>query len=316
MKSVQIAPFDISRHLNTRCLEQEVENRTAYTIDTAELTIYETQHVAEKVEITFNTPVLASMIRGRKVMCLPGTGKPSFDFLPGESMIVSRDETMQIDFPEAESQNPTQCLGLVIAPDKVLQITDLLNDRAPLIDNAQGWQFGQHNFFLTNDIPIQQLIARLVYIFTENNEAKDVFANLVLQELVVRLMQTQARTLLLSPETAFANVNRLAHIAQYINKHISRNIQIRELADEACMSEPNFYRTFKQTFGMTPVDYINQQRIGLASKLLRTTDRCLNDVSLECGFNNLTYFMKMFRREMGVSPAQYRKQAISALRNA
>ena len=311
MKSVQLAPLDISRHLHIRRLEQEVENRTAYTIDTAELTIYETHHVAEKLEITFNTPVLASMIRGRKVMKLPGTGKPAFDFLPGESMIVSSDETMQIDFPEAESENPTQCLGLVIAPDKVLQVTDLLNDRAPLIDDAAGWQFGQHNFFLTNDVPIQQLIARLIYIFTENNEAKEVFANLVLQELVVRLMQTQARSLLLSPETAFANVNRLAHIAQYIHKHISRTIQIRELADEACMSEPNFYRTFKQTFGMTPVDYINQQRMALASKLLRTTSRSLSEISVECGFNNLTYFMKMFRREIGISPSQYRRQMIS-----
>jgi AraC family transcriptional regulator len=309
MKSVQIAPFDISSHLHTRRLEQEVENRTAYTIDTAELTIYETHHVAEKLEITFNTPVLASMIRGRKIMCLPGTGMPSFDFLPGESMVVSSDETMRIDFPEAESQNPTQCLGLVIAPDKVLQVTDLLNDRAPLVDSAEGWQFGQHNFFLTNDVPIHQLIARLIYIFTENNEAKEVFANLVLQELVVRLMQTQARTLLLSPETAFANVNRLAHVAKYIHKHISRNLQVRELADEACLSEPNFYRTFKHTFGMTPVDYINQQRIALASRLLRITNRSLGDISVECGFNNLTYFMKIFRRETGVSPSQYRKQA-------
>ena len=86
----------------------------------------------------------------------------------------------------------------------------------------------------------------------------------------------------------------------------------RELADQACMSEPNFYRTFKQTFGMTPVDYINQQRIALASRLLRTTNRYLADISLDCGFNNLTYFMKLFRREMGLSPAQYRKQALPA----
>jgi len=310
MKSTPEQPFDIGRHLHTRRLEQEVENRTAYTIDSAELNIYETQHVAEKVELTFTNPVLASMIRGKKVMHLPGT--PSFDFLPGESVIVPSDETMCIDFPEAQILNPTQCLALAIAPDKVRQVTDTLNDRAPLVDSAQGWQFGQHNFFLTNDEPIHQLIGRLIYIFTENNRAKEVFANLVIQELVVRLMQTQARALLLNPKTSFANVNRLAHVAQYINKHLSRSLHIKELADEACMSEPNFYRTFKNTFGMTPVDYINQQRISLASQLLRTTNRCLADISIECGFNNLTYFMKLFRREIGISPTQYRKQIMPA----
>ncbi|UHG89550.1 AraC family transcriptional regulator [Spirosoma oryzicola] len=308
MKRVQKTPLDISYHLKSRRLEQEVENRTAYTIDTAELNIYETQHVAEKVELTFTNPVLASMIRGKKVMHLPGT--PSFDLLPGESVIVPSEETMRIDFPEAQSQNPTQCLALAIDPDKVKQVTDMLNDRTPLVDNSQGWQFGQANFFLTNDEPIHQLIARLIYIFTENNQAKDVFANLVLQELMVRLMQTQARTLLLSSSSPLVNENRLAHIAQYINKNLSRSLHIKELADEACMSEPNFYRTFRQTFGITPVDFINQQRISLASKLLRTTSRCLADISVDCGFNNLTYFMKLFRRAMGMSPAQYRKQSL------
>ena len=310
MKSGQTVSFDVSRHLQSRRLDQEVENRTAYTIDTAELNIYETQHIAEKVELTFSTPVLASMIRGKKVMHLFDT--PSFDFLPGESVIVPGDQTMRIDFPEAQTLNPTHCLALAIAPDKVRQVTNLLNDRAPLVDTEQGWQFGQHNFFLTNDIPIHQLITRLIYIFTENNRAKEVFANLVIQELVVRLMQTQARTLLLSPETTFAKANRLAHVAQYIHKHLHRSLQIRELADEACMSEPSFYRTFKQTFGVTPVDYINQQRITLASRLLRTTNRCLGDISAECGFNNLTYFMKLFRREIGSSPTQYRKRVIPA----
>jgi transcriptional regulator GlxA family with amidase domain len=161
---------------------------------------------------------------------------------------------------------------------------------------------------LPHDDTQRRLIARLIYIFTEDNKAKDVFANYVLEELVARLMQTQARTLLPGPETAYASINRLAYVAQYINKRLNSNLHIKELADQACMSEPNFYRIFKQTFGMTPVDYINQQRIALASKLLRTTNRCLADISIECGFNNLTYFMKLFRREIGTSPSQYRKQ--------
>ncbi len=123
-------------------------------------------------------------------------------------------------------------------------------------------------------------------------------------------MQTQARSLLLAPGTAHAHINRLDHVAQYINRHLHRNLHINELADEACMSEPDFYRIFKQTFGITPVDYINQQRITLASKLLRTTSICLSDVSIQCGFNNMTYFMKLFRRETGLSPTQYRKHLI------
>lgn len=307
MKALAIPSLDISYHLRSRRLEQEVENRTAYTLDTAELNIYETQHVAEKIELTFHNPVMISMIRGKKVMHLPNT--PAFDFLPGESLIVPRDEPMRIDFPEAQTQNPTHCLALAIDPEKIRRVTDLLDEKMPLVDTQRGWKFGHTNFFLTHDEPIHQLIVRLIFIFTENNPSKEVFANGILQELIVRLMQTQARSLLLSPETLCANTNRLAHVAQYIHQHLDKPLPIKELASEACMSEPNFYRTFKQTFGLTPVDYINEQRLALATHLLRTTHRSLLDISLACGFNNMTYFMKLFHREVGLTPAQYRKQA-------
>jgi AraC-like DNA-binding protein len=162
---------------------------------------------------------------------------------------------------------------------------------------------------LSNDEAIHQLIVRLIFIFTENNPSKDIFANYVLQELVVRLMQTQARSLLLNPTAMDLTTNRLAQVSQYIAQHLNSSLPVKELADHACMSEPTFYRIFKQTFGLTPVEYINQQRIALACKLLRTTNHSLMDISFECGFNSLSYFMKLFRREVGIPPVQYRKQA-------
>ena len=92
--------FNISYHQQNRKLVDLVENRTAYTLNNAELNIYETHKTAEKVALQFTNPVLASMIRGKKVMHL--TDLPSFEFLPGESVIVPSHEIMQIDFPEAK----------------------------------------------------------------------------------------------------------------------------------------------------------------------------------------------------------------------
>lgn len=310
MKEPQIpAAFDITRHLQSRKLEQVVENRTAYTIDTAELNIYETYHQAEKVELTFHSPVLASMIRGKKVMHLPKTS--SFDFFPGESVIVPANETMCIDFPEAHTHNPTQCLALAIAPDTIKQMTNHLNERMPLIDNKNGWQFDEANFFLTNDSAINQLIARLIYIFTENNSAKEVFANLVMQELVIRLMQTRAREMLLVNYQPLVNTNRLAHVAKYVEDHLHEPLTIRELANQACMSEPTFFRCFRQELGMTPVEFINQRRIQFAKRLLKTTNQSLADICFVCGYKNVTYFLKIFKKAVGQTPAQYRKQVIS-----
>src|SRR5690606_7678944 len=82
-----------------RQLENHVENRTVYTLKNAELNIFETHLAAEQVHLSFGDPVLASMIKGKKIMHLNGIH--SFDFLPGESVILPPGELMKIDFPEA-----------------------------------------------------------------------------------------------------------------------------------------------------------------------------------------------------------------------
>lgn len=300
--------FDISTHLQSRKLELIVENRTAYTLDSAELNIYETHQAAENVELTFDNPVLASMIRGKKVMHL--SNAPSFDFFPGESVIVPAHQTMKIDFPEATNQNPTQCLALAISPAKIRALVEALNERAPLVDNQAGWQFTNDNFYFTNEEAIHLLIERLIYIFTENNAAKDYFANLVLQELIVRLMQTKARMVLTTNLQQLANTNRLAYAVKYVQENIHKNLTIRELADKACMSEPNFFRCFKQQYGITPVEYINQQRIQLSMRLLNNTIYSISDICFACGYNNLNYFLKVFKKATGDTPASYRKKIV------
>lgn len=300
--------FDITTHLQSRKLELVVENRTAYTLDNAELNIYETHQAAQNVELTFSNPVLASMIRGKKVMHL--TNSPSFDFFPGESVIVPAHQTMRIDFPEANSNNPTQCLALAISPTKIRTIVETLNEHSPLVDNNEGWQFANDNFYFTNEAAIHQLIGRLIYLFTENNAAKDYFANLVLQELIVRLMQTKARMVLSTNLQQLANTNRLAYAIKYVQENIHRNLTIKDLADKACMSEPNFFRCFKQQYGITPVEYINQQRIQLAMKLLYNTSYSVSDICFACGYNNLNYFQKVFKKAAGDTPANYRKKIV------
>ncbi|MDQ1088253.1 MULTISPECIES: AraC family transcriptional regulator [unclassified Siphonobacter] len=296
--------FDLRSHLRNRRLEQVVENRTAYTLDTAELNIYETHSQARAVELTFHSPVLTSMIRGKKVMHLEDT--PDFDYHPGESVLVPGNRTMRIDFPEATFSTPTQCLALAIGQDQIAKYTDLLNENIPLVDSPSGWRWSDSSFYFTNSSTVNSLISRLIDIFTENNPAKDFFADLVMKELTMRLIQTQARRLLIENSQQHSSTNRLAFITQYIKDHLHETFNVRQLADKACMSEPSFYRQFKAQFGLSPLEFINQQRIQLAQRLLKTTNRSVGDISVACGFNNLNHFLKLFKRYTQSTPVQYR----------
>ena len=75
--------------LKNRRLETLVENQISYTLSSAEMHVFETHQEAEKVLLKFHEPVLASMLEGKKVMHLDKM--TSFDFLPGESLILPSD---------------------------------------------------------------------------------------------------------------------------------------------------------------------------------------------------------------------------------
>ncbi|MEJ7663056.1 MAG: AraC family transcriptional regulator N-terminal domain-containing protein [Hymenobacter sp.] len=70
-------------------------------------------------------------------MHLPG--RPAFDYLPGESVVVGEDERMEIDFPEACACQPTQCLAVAIAPDTIRHTVELLNERYPRAEDQHPW---------------------------------------------------------------------------------------------------------------------------------------------------------------------------------
>jgi hypothetical protein len=89
----------LNLHKNNRKLTTLVENRTTYSADYAELNIYETHAFAEKVSLTFNFPIIASMLTGKKVMHIDGF--EAFDFFPGESVVMPTNKEMIIDFPLA-----------------------------------------------------------------------------------------------------------------------------------------------------------------------------------------------------------------------
>ncbi|MBF8962342.1 AraC family transcriptional regulator [Pontibacter sp. FD36] len=295
--------------LKEQALTTLVEHRSAYTLESCELNVFETHQAAEKVSLVFDNLVLTSMLRGKKVMHL--FGKQGFDYLPGESVIVPPNELMKIDFPEAERDNPTQCIALAISQEQIQTTVALLNERFPKVERNACWSIDQEMFHLVNNQDLADIINRLIRIsINEKNREKDVLAGLALRELLVRLMQTQARQLFESNYVSLATNNRFAHIIKYIKESIREKIDIDKLSDKACMSRASFFRKFKEEFGYTPADYILKERIRLAKDYLRNP---LNSVTQACymaGFQNLNYFIRAFKKEVGLTPKSFQQQHI------
>ena len=102
-------------------------------------------------------------------------------------------------------------------------------------------------------------------------------------------------------------IDQVKSVLEYIEGHYTAPITLEILAGVAGMNPKYFCRFFRSITHQTPLDYVNHYRIEQAAQKLLTTNLSVTDISLECGFNDSSYFVKVFRKYRGLTPNQYRK---------
>lgn len=96
--------------------------------------------------------------------------------------------------------------------------------------------------------------------------------------------------------------------ANYADTYFDKDITIRELSDIYNINEKYAGRLFKHQMQMTFKEYLNSCRIKKSKKMLRYTDMSIGEIAMYCGYNNITYFNRIFKKSIGLSPREYRKQ--------
>lgn len=108
--------------------------------------------------------------------------------------------------------------------------------------------------------------------------------------------------------------DRMKHLKQvisYIENNYTEDIKLDELASIAGMNPKYFCRFFKQSTQRTPISYLNYYRIERAAQQLSTAETSITEVALSCGFNDISYFIKSFKKAKGITPKQFVKHSHS-----
>ena len=95
-------------------------------------------------------------------------------------------------------------------------------------------------------------------------------------------------------------------VRDYIESHLADRLRVTELAALVNRSPAHFSRAFKATFGETPRAFVFRRRIELAAKYLASTDMCLSEVAMHCGFADQAHLCKRFREATGRTPTLWR----------
>jgi AraC-like DNA-binding protein len=98
----------------------------------------------------------------------------------------------------------------------------------------------------------------------------------------------------------------LARTKEFIEKNFNNKLSIRELARSASLSPGHFIRIFKKIYKTSPIDYQLELKINAAKSYLVTTEEPLKEIARRTGFNDVYYFSKAFKKNVGIPPSLFR----------
>lgn len=104
-------------------------------------------------------------------------------------------------------------------------------------------------------------------------------------------------------------VQQIKAAIEYIELNYHRPISLDELANTTGLSSKYFCRYFRLIIGRTPIDYLNYYRIERACYLLDQQQSTVTEAAYDCGFNDISYFIRMFKKYKDITPYQYVKNA-------
>ncbi len=156
---------------------------------------------------------------------------------------------------------------------------------------------------------VETLLSTMEAEFKNNGLKENAYIKLTLLQLLLFLNSCKPG----DGDEALPQINAtqktIFEIIGYINNSFSENITLESISDKYFLSTYYFSRTFKEVTGFNFVEYLNNVRIKEAKKLLLNTDRTINEISSNVGFNSNTHFGRVFKSMEGLSPSEYRKQA-------
>lgn len=290
---------------NQEELNQLIENQTLYSFNNCEFSIYETHANCVNYRLPFNHLGFTSMLQGKKSLKIED--KTSyFEYHTGQSLIVAPGETLIVDFLEAE-ETPTQCISITLNPEFISSTLGELNHHFAKVDENSSWNIHLEDYYLFNTPSLASATHNMMRIALDNNIQKDIMADFALKELLVRLMQTQARKMV--EKNFYVPNTRIGFIVDYIRRNLHQKISIETMAQHAYVSKTNFFKMFKEELGTSPNNFILQERISKAKELL-LHNYSIKETAYQTGFSDTNYFTKVFKQMVGTTPKVFQKNAI------
>ena len=154
---------------------------------------------------------------------------------------------------------------------------------------------------------VSQYTAILTDIYTlasSSDYIRDMRINRKLNDLLTLLMESSWHR---EAHTNAPKKMEVSSVKSFLDEHYKEKLSLESVASHFFIDKHYLARLFKEQYGVTLVTYLQQVRITHAKRMLRFTDKSIEEIGLECGIGELNYFSRVFKKLEGVSPSEFRR---------
>lgn len=177
-------------------------------------------------------------------------------------------------------------------------IREELEDRTPLSISPRSGLY---------DHAVAEFLNLLFAEIESGGASGALYADSLAHALAVRFLFLGERLPMPSSSAALLTQTKLRGIQDLIESRLHLNLTLQELATETGYSRSHFLRMFRTTTGMTPHRYVLKRRVERARQLLEQVEPTIAEISFICGFSSPAHLTLAFRKELGVTPSEYRR---------
>jgi AraC family transcriptional regulator, exoenzyme S synthesis regulatory protein ExsA len=163
--------------------------------------------------------------------------------------------------------------------------------------------------FQTNDI-LDSFKLQYLHYFGKSFKSLKQILQIKLHEIFLLLLSTKSQPELLSFIRSSVD-NKEIDLDFIVQKYLFQPVTVNELANLSGRSLATFKRDFQKKYSASPKQWINQRRLAHAHMLLENTNENISEIAYTCGFENVSHFNKLFRKEYKIVPTALRAKSVS-----
>ena len=157
---------------------------------------------------------------------------------------------------------------------------------------------------VTKNNDVEEKVKQIIFLL----EANDAFSQFDSSPIFYQLILDLVKLSTFNEDVINQHYNVLRPVFRYLEIHYHQELTLRDIADQLAVTPQHTCLLFQQALGMRPFEYVTKIRIRKAKeKLVKEPDVPISTVAYRVGFQNVSYFIKVFKKHEGQTPAEFRK---------